>query len=61
MPIIHNTECPCKDCGYYDGTADNFCKKKQRRIYQHNGNEFHYKGQWILPCGGYSYVRSEVE
>ena len=61
MPIIHNNlECPCKDCAYHTiREYEDFCKKKQKRIYQHQGNLYHYKGQWILPCGGYSYKRKE--
>ena len=62
MIITNNYECPCKDCKFYvhgkkhpnpNAYDEHYCEKKQKAIRRHNGNSFHYKNQWILPCDGY--------
>ena len=60
--IIHDNKCPCFDCRFYahgkqhpNSYDSHYCEKKKKAIRQHNGNLYHYKGQWILPCNGYSY------
>ena len=62
--IIGNNKCICSDCRFYTCGKQHpnpnaydlhYCEKKKKAIIQHNGNLYHFKGQWIIPCNGYLY------